>query len=403
MNAYQISKIIGATLLISGICIGSGMLAIPIVTSMYGLPMSIGLITIVGLLMLLSSFLIIDINISVKKKGVTSFNHMAKETLGVYGQLFTIFIFLTLTYSLISSYTSQTTYFLENITSKVPLLNHMSTWELSLIIILFISITILKGKSVTIVINNIFIYFKFMLFFLIVLNLAKHININYFSRVNHDFSIYMCLPILLPAFGYHVIIPTISRYFEFNSKYIRLSVILGGFIIPVIIYTIWIFLVLGTLPLGGQYGLESLKHHGNEIGNLMSDYRHLYGLDSLYIFMSYFMKITIITSFIGVSISLFNFNQDLYNLKENYTSKVLTLIITFIPPYIFTIIYPNGFLLGLSLAAIFMSLFNFTIPALMAFKASTRINIFNQAYGKLYLTFFCLIGVALFFIAIIKI
>ena len=81
----------------------------------------------------------------------------------------------------------------------------------------------------------------------------QHVNLKFLEY--RDWSkAWLALPVLFTAFTYQVIIPTLMTYMERNVKKVRLAIILGT-TIPLVIYLIWEFLILGIVPIDGPGGL----------------------------------------------------------------------------------------------------------------------------------------------------
>ena len=81
-----------------------------------------------------------------------------------------------------------------------------------------------------------------------------------------------------------------------------------------------------------------------------------------------FSNVTMTTSFLGVALSLFDFIRDGFHLKKDVKGKVLTFLITFIPPVLFVIMVPKGFVLALQYSAVFTCILVIVLPALMLWK-----------------------------------
>ena len=69
--------------------------------------------------------------------------------------------------------------------------------------------------------------------------------------------------------------------------------------------------------------------------------------------LSLFINIAVITSFIGVGISLMHYIRDIFIRYNKSINNVRLSLICFTPPLIFTVFYPKGFILALQYAAIF--------------------------------------------------
>ena len=96
------------------------------------------------------------------------------------------------------------------------------------------------------------------------------------------------------------------------------------------VYIVWEAITLGTIPLysNNNDSFDYIVNHGNDITALIQTYHSSYNLFSLDAFATTFTSIAITTSFLGVTLGLFNFNQDTYKLtKTNHRSKILVFII----------------------------------------------------------------------------
>ena len=72
---------------------------------------------------------------------------------------------------------------------------------------------------------------------------SGHIKLSYLSHENWG-KAWFALPILFTAFTYQVIIPTLMTYMNRDVRKVRMAIILGSSI-PLLIYLIWEFLILG--------------------------------------------------------------------------------------------------------------------------------------------------------------
>lgn len=145
---------------------------------------------------------------------------------------------------------------------------------------------------------------------------------------------------------------------------------------------------LGTINLHGGNGFIDLSHSGK---TLAEAYVSL-GQRAPLIFIRLFENFAIITSFLGVALALFSFNQDLYAL--NSRKKLITLIITLLPPLFFAIYFVNSFIAALGYASIFVSVLLIVQPALMVWAVRTKQGN-NSILSKLYLSLilFCGMGI----------
>ena len=97
-----------------------------------------------------------------------------------------------------------------------------------------------------------------------------------------------------------------------------------------------------------------------------------------------FANIAVTTSFLGVSLGLFDFLADGFKRKNNKKGRLQTACLTFIPPLLFAIGYPDGFLIALSCAALFVIILEVILPSLIVFQLRyhKKVTLPYQAIGS---------------------
>ncbi len=393
----SLTRLLGAVLIITGTCVGAGMLVIPLTTAALGFIFASVLLLIIALLMTATGFLIAEVNLDMPDG--TNFSTMARMTLGRPGQIVAWFSFLLLMYALTAAYTAQCSSLLGAWLSDANIITPM--WLASLIYIFVMGTFVYIGAFAVDFLNKFLIVFMFVAFFALpifispyvqkTLIMAKTLKIDY---------LWITLPLLITCFGYHTVLPSMRSYLNSNKKDLYTAIILGGFIIPMVVYSVWEAITLGTIPLfsDDNNSFDYIVNHGNDITALIQIYHTSYNLFSLDAFTTAFSSIAIMSSFLGVTLGLFNFNQDTYNLtKPNHRSKILVFIITYLPPYIFAVYYPRGFLMALGYASIFVAILLISLPAIMAWKIRNEKGT-NTLLSKIYLTLIVLSGLLMIFL-----
>ena len=385
---------LGAALIITGTCIGAGMLVIPLATAALGFVFAAVLLLVIALLMTVTAFLIAEVNLDMPDG--TNFSTMAKMTLGRRGQVVAWLSFLLLMYALTAAYITEGSSLLGVWLSNINIVTPM--WLDSLIYIFIMGAFVYTGAFAVDCLNKFLIIFKFIAFFALAIFISPYVQKTLImaKTSNIDF-LWITLPLLITSFGYHVIIPSMRTYLKSNKRDLHIAIILGGFIIPMIIYTVWEAITLGTIPLSEQNNnnFEYIVHNGDDIAALLATYHHLYDLSTLDTFATAFTSITITTSFLGVTLGLFNFNQDTYKLtKTNHRSRILVFIITYLPPFIFAVYYPRGFVMALGYASIFIAILLISLPAMMVWKVRQKKGT-NTFLSKIYLTIIVLSGLVM--------
>lgn len=390
-NRASLVRRLGAALIITGTCVGAGMLVIPLTTAALGFVFASILLLVIALLMTATAFLIAEVNLDMPDG--TNFSTMAKMTLGRPGQVIAWFSFLLLMYALTAAYTAQGSSLLGVWLSNANIITPM--WLDSLIYIFVMGAFVYIGAFAVDCLNKFLIVFKFLAFFALAIFISPYVQKTLImAKTSNIDYLWITLPLLITSFGYHTVLPSMRSYLHSNKKDLYSAIILGGFVIPMVVYIVWEAITLGAIPLfsNDNNSFDYIVNHGNDITALIQTYHSSYNLFSLDAFATTFTSIAITTSFLGVTLGLFNFNQDTYRLtKTNHKSKILVFIITYLPPFIFAVYYPRGFVMALGYASIFVAILLISLPAMMAWKIRQKKGT-NTLLSKVYLIVIVLSG-----------
>lgn len=352
----------GGAFLVIGTTVGAGMLSLPLITAACGLGTALVLLLLSWSVMYLTSLKLLKA-CEQHKEGVNLTTLIQKKMPFVF-QLAFIIIYLLLLYALMSAYTTQGASFIQamgqHYTSSTTAVNsHASsqaliTTAISAIIFIAIFGSIILNTKFSDYLNRCFISLK--LIFFIACLCAMYPFLEWSFATSKPLSIAAILfawPTLLPSFGFQNIVPVLYEYQKGNISAIKRSVLFGSLAV-LVIYIVWIAATLSILPqISGSDSYKHLFFSGNNLDLLMQLILHKTSSDYIALFLSIFMNVSIITSFICVGLSLFHYIKDTFKRFHINLSSFLALILTFIVPYFFTVIYPDGFILALQYAAIF--------------------------------------------------
>jgi len=208
---------------------------------------------------------------------------------------------------------------------------------------------------------------------------------------------------LVTTFGYQVIIPTLRTYLNSDHKKLRLAILIGS-LIPLTIYLIWEFLILGIIPVKGDPSLTAIFHSGQPQVGLTHALQQLLHIKWIALTFRGFSAFAIATSFLGVSLSLFDFLRDGLH-KQGKKSRLPLVLLTFAPPLFFALAYPKGFILALEYAGVFVAILLILYPALMAWSGRYVLRIshgYRVACGKISLVALMLFAFVVIAVEIIK-
>lgn len=348
----------GAILLVAGTTIGVGMLGLPVTTGFSGFFPSIILFLLCWMFMLFTGFFFVDINCSIP--GNINLTTMAKKRLGPWGKALSWIVYLLLLYSLMAAY----------ISASAPLFSaafqEIFNTSLSLNIAKFLLPLIFGGfiylgtRGVDVV-NRLLMAGLILSYLMLIAFLPSHIDGKLLQHVSWTPFLYAA-PVVLTSFGYHIIIPSLTTYIGHDRKGLYMVVLVGS-LIALFVNILWQFLVLGVVPLAGPDGLAMAWKNGVPITASLAKIAHSTYVQAGAYFFSFF---AIITSFLGVSLSLADFLTDGLKLKKSWEGRLLAILLTFVPPLIFVFSYQRGFLLALEYAGAFVAILLIFLPASMA-------------------------------------
>jgi tyrosine-specific transport protein len=152
------------------------------------------------------------------------------------------------------------------------------------------------------------------------------------------------LPVLFSAYGFHNIIPTISTYLARDERRLRWSITVGT-LIPLVVYGLWQWLVIGTL---GEEGLQQAAQSGLPVTNAL---RVEVANPLIGQFATFFGFFALVTSLLGVSLSVVDFLGDGLGVKNRTGWRRVALTIgALLPPFFFAQSYPDVFVEMLGVA-----------------------------------------------------
>jgi tyrosine-specific transport protein len=168
------------------------------------------------------------------------------------------------------------------------------------------------------------------------------------------------IPVVFTSFGFHGSIPSIVRYLDGDVRSLRKVMIVGS-ALPLIIYVFWQSVTLGVVS-------QEQLLNDSSLGALLVSLSQKVQQSNLSMIVGVFADLALLTSFIGVSLGLFEFMGDSLNDKLGQGKRIKTALVTFVPPLGFALFYPQGFIMALGYAAIALAVLAILLPTVMVYK-----------------------------------
>lgn len=361
------NKTVGCSLLVTGTTIGAGMLGIPLSAIGLGFWATIGLMFLMWGLTMAAAFLILEANLADRLH--LHFNTMASKTLGYMGQLIMTLSFLGLLYALTVAY-------INGGSSLLSVgLKHFSGFELAnlhsaIIFTLVLGFFIYTSTRATDLLNRGFMVIKFILLVLVALLCLPQVDIvNLMENKTTDTSsLWLAIPVFFTAFGYQHLVPSLSQYADFNIKVLKQSIFIGSGL-SLLIYLLWQTVSFGIVPPVGSQSFATINT--GSVGDFIEMMSDLINQPRITFILNSFASVALITSFIGVTLGIFDFLRDILP-KNKINTRFCVALLTFVPPLVLAIVAPQGFTQLLSYAAAFLAILACVLPALMVYQIRKR-------------------------------
>lgn len=394
----QQSKLIGGILLVSGTTIGAGMLALPVSTGMAGFFPSLILLLLYWVYMTYTAFLMLEVNLWAGQ-GYNLIS-MIKLTLGKIGWVLGLLIYLFLLYSLTTAYIAGSgPIVVDGIQSLTGM--KLPEWMGALPLLGIFGFFVYRGTRSVDRVNRLLMLGLVIAYGALVVFLTPHVNQRLLQHINWQYF-YIGVSVMATSFGFHIIIPSLVTYLDRDVVQLKKAILIGS-LIPLIIYILWEFLALGIIPIEGKDGIVQGYSQGSNGVHLLTSFL---GHSRIAIVARFFSFFAIMTSFLGVSLSLFDFLADGLHIKKSQGGRALLYILTFLPPLLITLVDPRAFLSALEYAGAFgvvtlLGLF----PALMAwsgryYKGLASNGSFQASGGRVGLIIVIVISLAIIILEI---
>jgi len=343
-NALQ-SKVLGGVLLVAGTTIGAAMLALPISTGLAGFIPAQILFLVYWAYMTYTAFLILEVNL--RMEGDVDMITMADRTLGRAGKLLAWASYLFLLYSLTTAYLSVSGgVFLDAMEAVLGW--QVPGWLGPLPLLCMFSYFVYRGAAAADRLNRILMAVMALIFVFLLVRLTPEVQLDLLSRCDWRYSL-LGVSVVATSFGFHIIIPTLTAYLKRNVRELNRVLIIGS-LIPIVVYTLWQLVTLGSIPVNGPVSLTMGYEEGLNSASLLAQLLHS---PTLQLLARVFTFLAVMTSFLGVSLSLWHCLKDGFKLTDEGKGSAFLYIMTFAPPLCFALTSPRAFLTALEYAGAF--------------------------------------------------
>ncbi len=363
-------SIFGGSCIIASVCVGAGMLGLPTsgagswtIWSSLTIIFTMSIMTLSGWL-LLEAYKDFDLRVS--------FSSVTQQILGrkinILNNLAVYFVGGILLYA----YITASGRIIDELTAQYISLGQFSSRIWSIIFVLIFSFFVWHSTRLVDRVSVILIIFMGITFIISCYGLTLNIDLSTLFDLRTENSQYApyaiaMLPVALTSFGYHHSVSTMRAYYgeEQKAKY----AILGGTLIALAFYLLWLFSIFGNLP--RDRFVEIIANDGN-LEILLNALGSTIESGSIKQALNAFSVSAILSSFIGVGLGVFDFLADLFKFDNSRYGRTKSWLATFLPPLILSVIFPLGFLKAIGYAGAIATIWACIIPSFLVYKVRQK-------------------------------
>ncbi|MES3497624.1 low affinity tryptophan permease TnaB [Citrobacter portucalensis] len=387
-------------MVIAGTVIGGGMFALPVDLAGAWFFWGAFILIISWFSMLHSGLLLLEANLNYPVG--SSFNTITKDLIGnkwnVISGATVAFVLYILTYAYISANGA-----IISETISMHSDSQVNPRIIGVCTALFVAAVLWFSSLAASRITSLFLGIKILAFVIVFGSLFFQVDYSILSGVSevNEYSrsffpyIFMAIPVCLASFGFHGNIPSlIICYGKKKDKLIK-SVVLGSFL-ALVIYLFWLYCTMGNIP---RESFKGIIASGGNVDALVGSFLGTNQSGFIEFCLLIFSNLAVASSFFGVTLGLFDFLADLFKFDNSHFGRFKTVMLTFLPPTLLYLLFPNGFIYGIGGAGLCATIWAVIIPAVLALKSRKKFpnQIFTVWGGRVIPAVVILFGIVVIF------
>lgn len=360
-------------MVIAGTVIGGGMFALPVDLAGAWFFWGAFILIISWFSMLHSGLLLLEANLNYPVG--SSFNTITKDLIGnkwnVISGATVAFVLYILTYAYISANGA-----IISETISMHSDGQVNPRIIGVCTALFVATVLWFSSLAASRITSLFLGIKILAFVIVFGSLFFQVDYSILSGVSgvneesRSFFpyIFMAIPVCLASFGFHGNIPSlIICYGKKKDKLIK-SVVLGSFL-ALVVYLFWLYCTMGNIP---RESFKGIIASGGNVDALVGSFLGTNQSGVIEFCLLVFSNLAVASSFFGVTLGLFDFLADLFKFDNSHSGRFKTVMLTFLPPTVLYLLFPNGFIYGIGGAGLCATIWAVIIPAVLALKSRQK-------------------------------
>jgi len=360
-------------MVIAGTVIGGGMFALPVDLAGAWFFWGAFILIIAWFSMLHSGLLLLEANLNYPIG--SSFNTITKDLIGnkwnIFSGITVAFVLYILTYAYISANGA--------IISETIAMNfgsHVNPRIVGISTAIFVAAVLWVSSLAASRITSFFLGLKIIafvvvfgsFFFKVDYSILKDINAVDGGESFYFPYIFMAVPVCLASFGFHGNIPSLIICYGKRKEKLIKSIVFGSSL-ALAIYLFWLYCTMGNIP---RESFKEIIASGGNVDSLVKSFLGTNTSGVMEFFLLLFSNLAVASSFFGVTLGLFDYLADLFKIDNSNLGRFKTILLTFIPPALLYLLFPNGFIYAIGGAGLCATIWAVIVPAILALKSRQR-------------------------------
>ena len=360
-------------MVIAGTVIGGGMFALPVDLAGAWFFWGAFILIIAWFSMLHSGLLLLEANLNYPVG--SSFNTITKDLIGnkwnVFSGITVAFVLYILTYAYISANGA--------IISETIAMNfgsHVNPRIVGISTAIFVAAVLWVSSLAASRITSFFLGLKIIAFVVVFGSFFFKVDYSVLrdiSAVDAGESFYfpyifMAVPVCLASFGFHGNIPSLIICYGKRKEKLIKSIVFGS-LLALGIYLFWLYCTMGNIP---RESFKEIIASGGNVDSLVKSFLGTNTSGVMEFFLLLFSNLAVASSFFGVTLGLFDYLADLFKIDNSNSGRFKTILLTFIPPALLYLLFPNGFIYAIGGAGLCATIWAVIVPAILALKSRQR-------------------------------
>lgn len=191
------------------------------------------------------------------------------------------------------------------------------------------------------------------------------------------------LPVCLASFGFHGNVSSLLKYFNGDAPRVARA-LFWGTLMALVIYILWQLAIQGNLP---RSAFGPVIEVNGQVSVLIETLSKFVPTGSMAAVLSFFAYMAIATSFLGVTLGLFDYLADMFKWDNSTAGRTKTAALTFLPPLVCCLLFPTGFVKVIGYVGLAATVWTALIPSMLLYRSRKKFkeNKGYRVYGGMWL------------------